>query len=117
MLRAGKPMPFIQGQLGHAGPQKINDLYGRFTRSQSPEPFDLDAFFLAIAKLPKAATAKKDRPNRPNASPTRPLRERQGNDNAGNLYAFPSSSLVLEIPARIFHQHRADFCVSDSGTL
>jgi hypothetical protein len=42
MIRAGKPLQWIAHQLGHVGVKKIDEIYGRWTRSPAEEPLDLD---------------------------------------------------------------------------
>jgi hypothetical protein len=55
MIRAGKPLQCIAHQLGHVGVKKIDEIYGRWTRTPEAQALDLDAFFLEIARLPKTA--------------------------------------------------------------
>jgi hypothetical protein len=57
MVRAGKPLYWIAHQLGHVGVTKIDEVYGRWTRTPEEEALDLDAFFLQIMRLPKTALA------------------------------------------------------------
>ena len=63
MIRAGKPLQWIAHQLGHVGVKKIDEVYGRWTRAPEEEPLDLDAFFLQIMRLPKAALTLQPLPN------------------------------------------------------
>lgn len=63
MIRAGKPLQWIAHQLGHVGVKKIDEVYGRWTRSPEEEPLDLDSFFLQIMRLPKAAQRVQSLPN------------------------------------------------------
>ena len=63
MIRAGKPLQWIAHQLGHVGVKKIDEVYGRWTRTPEEEALDLDAFFLQILRLPKTALALHHLPN------------------------------------------------------
>src|ERR1700674_1997503 len=63
MIRAGKPLQWIAHQLGHVGVKKIDEVYGRWTRTPEEEALDLDAFFLEIMRLPKTALALQPLPN------------------------------------------------------
>jgi integrase len=63
MIRAGKPLQWIAHQLGHVGVKKIDEVYGRWTRTPEEEALDLDAFFLQIMRLPKTALALQRLPN------------------------------------------------------
>ena len=63
MIRAGKPLQWIAHQLGHVGVKKIDEIYGRWTRTPEEEALDLDAFFLQIMRLPKTALTLQHLPN------------------------------------------------------
>ncbi len=63
MIRAGWPLQWIAHQLGHVGVKKIDEVYGRWTRTPEEEALDLDAFFLEIMRLPKTALALQPLPN------------------------------------------------------
>lgn len=63
MIRAGKPLQWIAHQLGHVGIKKIDEVYGRWRRTPEAKALDLEAFFLAIAQLPKRAVVVQPLPN------------------------------------------------------
>lgn len=67
MIRAGRPLQWIAHQLGHAGIKKIDEVYGRWTRTPEAEPLDLGPFSAEVAVLPKTAVAL---PREPNLSQT-----------------------------------------------
>ncbi|HVN90387.1 MAG TPA: hypothetical protein VMT61_11290 [Candidatus Binataceae bacterium] len=43
--------------------KKIDEVYGRWTRTPEAKALDLDAFFLAITRLPKRAVPLQPLPN------------------------------------------------------
>ena len=52
-----------RAQLGHVGVKKIDEVYGRWTRTPEEEPLDLDGFFLQVMRLPKTALRLQRLPN------------------------------------------------------
>jgi integrase len=63
MIRAGRPLQWIAHQLGHMGVKKIDEVYGRWTRTPEANALDLEAFFFAITRLPKRAVVVQPLPN------------------------------------------------------
>ena len=63
MIRAGKPLQWIAHQLGHVGVKKIDEVYGRWTRTPEANALELGAFLLAITQLPKRAVVVQPLPN------------------------------------------------------
>ncbi len=63
MIRAGKPLQWVAHQLGHVGVKKIDEVYGRWTRTPEAQALDLEAFLLAIMQLPKRAVVLQPLPN------------------------------------------------------
>jgi hypothetical protein len=61
MIRARKPSQWIAH---HVGVRKIDEVYGRWTRTPKEEPLDLDGFFLQVMRLPKTAPGRQRLPNR-----------------------------------------------------
>jgi hypothetical protein len=69
MIRAGKPLQWIAHQLGHLGVKKIDEAYGRWTRTPEEEPLYLDGFSLQVMRLSKTALSLQRLPNRGRAGP------------------------------------------------
>ncbi len=59
MLSAGKSLPWVADQLGHAGVRKIDEVYGRWTKKTRHkmvgDQLDLNQIFKAIRSLPPKA--------------------------------------------------------------
>ena len=59
MLSAGRPLPWLANQLGHVGVGKIDEVYGRWTKSMRHklvgQQLDLNQFFKSIRSLPVQA--------------------------------------------------------------
>jgi integrase len=61
MLSAGRPIQWVAHQLGHAGVRKIDEVYGRWSRTPEAQMLDLEGFFAAVS----ASLAAKSAPSWP----------------------------------------------------
>lgn len=59
MLSAGKPLQWVAAQLGHVSVRKIDEVYGRWTRTPASERLDLDELCTRLSRENKTPFAAK----------------------------------------------------------